>query len=523
MNLTKTLYREFLQCPKYAWFHVHNKEFYNYIQEHLYWPDDLEEEATESEEKEVENLFLSQYSDNRVLDLSENRGNPEILHQRTLQAIFDKIHVIYQGWLLFGGVFTIFDILLYDKDNDGYILLEIKSKNSIRNDNKVPVLLPEILHDVSIQQYVLKNFTKIMDIQIGHLNGDYVKKGEVDVYSITTKESVLWEVVKDEEIKDNIAVIIPALLLTEAEFERRYPYNWCKPLLYFGPNDTSRSKWSIFSIPRVTQAKIWPKGAKSHAIVEWHSSNFKNIEDIDQESIDALSDSYKLFIRKYLWGDIIDKATIKWLLDQLEFPLFFYDYETINCPIPLLDNTRPWQQVVCQYSLHKLENIEALDHPEQILHFEWLIESCCESNRDLIEKFVEDIGPVWAWTFIVWHKTFECSRNKEIAEEYPEFADVFVHINEHTFDLKDLVSGEHDYAYFLRDFKWSASIKYILPAMTDMTYDWMEIPNWKIAAWTIKNLLRKENELDRSNLLKYCKQDTFAMVKIYHRLLVDIA
>lgn len=164
-----------------------------------------------------------------------------------------------------------------------------------------------------------------------------------------------------------------------------------------------------------------------------------------------------------------------------------------------------------------------LDNPENIPHFEWLIESEATDNKEVIAKFVRDIGEVSTWTFVVWHKWFECSRNSEIMTLFPEFSETFSYINTHTFDLKDLVSGEHDYAYFLRDFRWSASIKYVLPAMTDMTYDWMNIPNWRIAADTIKRLLLQDNLDSRNDLLTYCKQDTFAMVKIFEKLHTLIA
>ena len=97
MLLTKTLYREFLECPKYAWFHIHKRGVYEYIQEHLYGPEDYDQqEANDTEEKQVEKLFLSHYSDSRIVDLSEYREDPKLLHEKTLLAIQDKERVIYQ-------------------------------------------------------------------------------------------------------------------------------------------------------------------------------------------------------------------------------------------------------------------------------------------------------------------------------------------------------------------------------------------------------------------------------------------
>ena len=36
MRITKSLFVEFLQCPMLMWFHMHEKEKYNLIQEYVY-------------------------------------------------------------------------------------------------------------------------------------------------------------------------------------------------------------------------------------------------------------------------------------------------------------------------------------------------------------------------------------------------------------------------------------------------------------------------------------------------------
>lgn len=36
MRIIKSLFVEFLQCPKLAWFHMHGKGKYNLIQEYVY-------------------------------------------------------------------------------------------------------------------------------------------------------------------------------------------------------------------------------------------------------------------------------------------------------------------------------------------------------------------------------------------------------------------------------------------------------------------------------------------------------
>ena len=55
------------------------------------------------------------------------------------------------------------------------------------------------------------------------------------------------------------------------------------------------------------------------------------------------------------------------MIGELQFPLYFYDYETVSRPIPLLEGTKPRQQVVVQYSVHKMEQDGTITHSQDII------------------------------------------------------------------------------------------------------------------------------------------------------------
>jgi hypothetical protein len=61
---------------------------------------------------------------------------------------------------------------------------------------------------------------------------------------------------------------------------------------------------------------------------------------------------------------------------------------------------------------------------------------------------------------------------------YPEYAEAFETINNHTFDLMTIFS---DLLYFDRRFLGSASIKKVLPVLTDISYDDLEVGNGGVA------------------------------------------
>lgn|GEM_PF-1049483 len=64
---------------------------------------------------------------------------------------------------------------------------------------------------------------------------------------------------------------------------------------------------------------------------------------------------------------VINMDGIKKKLECCTFPLFFYDYETMSRPVPLMEGTSPWQQVVVQYSVHRMDADGTISHKEAII------------------------------------------------------------------------------------------------------------------------------------------------------------
>jgi hypothetical protein len=74
--------------------------------------------------------------------------------------------------------------------------------------------------------------------------------------------------------------------------------------------------------------------------------------------------------------------------------------------------------------------------------------------------------------------------------------------------------------YFHRDFKGSASIKKVLPVLTSISYDDLEVGNGGIATNLLQQIVlgtidQKDYQSVVKNLLTYCEQDTRAMVRIW--------
>ena len=130
-----------------------------------------------------------------------------------------------------------------------------------------------------------------------------------------------------------------------------------------------------------------------------------------------------------------------------------------------------------------------------------------------LKEKVSDEGSI-----LVWYESYEKSRNKEMAEIYPETADFLNAFNDRIIDLMKPFSQD-----MVRDkaFMGSSSIKKVLPALVpELTYDNLGIQEGEVAArrWkevTLGDISEAEREEVYSDLTEYCKLDTLAMVEIH--------
>ena len=426
----------------------------------------------------------------------------------------------------------------------------------------------KFINDISFQNYVISNSfeenwinRKLENFYFAYLNKDYIKKWPLDINQLIridqantsfliniiqnkkeTQKSINDFITQAKTVANEVEKIKKELLLSENEFNKIYEFPGNKYLEYFGEN---KPFGTIYAIPSLNHH--YAKHVKSlHQ--EWH----KNLLDLNNEQL-SLFGNWKSaqFLANFIEcknenSNIIDNQAIDEILDSLNFPLYFYDYETVSVPIPFLDNTHTYQQVVVQYSLHKVYPNGEIHHYGWIFHQEnnekivdkfdlWdthLYQNTAVSHSSnkiisghyshLLEEFLLDIwDELEQWSFIVWYKPFENTRNKEISELFPHLSDQYLKINENTFDLMEIFSQN---LYFDLWFEWSNSIKKVLPVLVpDLSYKDLAVGNGAVAMKELYNVIKgKYTDSDREQKLKdlliYCGQDSLAMYKIYEVL-----
>ena len=469
MQLTKTDFIQYLNCPESLWLQKRNPDSYPYG-EFSTFMQKLVREGYEVE-RYVRQFFEA--TDDRDVSFQTEFKTDDGLYAR-LDA-FENL----------GDVKT--------------ALYEIKSSTSVKTDTK-----HNHIKDACFQKICAERAGQNNDsVFLVHLNGDYVRDGEINPSAMLVFADITEAV--NGIVAETSAEIDTALEFLRADHDmtgcscaEKTRANHCDAFSIFNADVPTPS---IYSLPRLRANKICD--LRSMGIVE--------LQDVPEDY--SLSGNQRLVADSAKAGaPLVDKAAISNFLSDLTFPLYFFDYETFSSAVPLLDGTSPHKHFPVQYSLHTLDSNGSLDHKEYL-------EREARLPDRLIDQMQEDIGP--NGSIISWHKSFEQSRNRELAERYSEKADFLNDLNNRMVDLEDVFKTD----YVDARFDGSTSIKKVLPVLCPhLDYKELEVQDGASAmeAWQrMLNAEPEEAEKIANDLLKYCERDTFAMVEIY-RFLVDL-
>ena len=161
------------------------------------------------------------------------------------------------------------------------------------------------------------------------------------------------------------------------------------------------------------------------------------------------------------------------------------DFETFMPAVPLYDDSRPYQQIPFQYSLHYQE-----DPNSDLKHFEFLADAKGDPRIPFIENLLRDTEG--EGDILVYNQSFEMSRLKEIARDFPQFAN---DIEERLTRIKDLMLPFQKKYFYKPEMQGSYSIKKVLPALVpDMSYDGLEIAEGGAAMNAFESLIYETDQ-----------------------------
>jgi hypothetical protein len=484
--LSKSKYIKGLQCEKRLWLDKHQPQLKD--------PISANQEALFAQGSDVGELAQQLFPNGKdaTPDYSRRDGIAIGLAQ-TKQWITEGADVIYEAAVSAGGVYAAMDILI--REGDRWRAIEVKSSTGVKDYH---------INDAAIQYYVFQQAgIDLVDIELMYINNEYTRDGDLELDKLFTRESLLDQVLPLQAgIPDRIAAMAKVLRQAEAP-ERNIGPHCHDPFAC----DFIGHCWAHVPQPNVLDiARIGSKG--------WDLMD-QGIMAFDEIPADApLNDKQWNQVNGHNTGaEVWDKPAIQSFLSEWEYPLYFFDFETIGPAVPLFDDTRPYQQYPFQYSLHIIREPGA-----EVEHKEYLADPSAGDPRPmLMVNMIKDLGTIGS--IVTYNMGFEKGKIRDLAITYGEYAQYLMPIIDR---IVDLIIPFRSHWCYLPAMKGSASIKAVLPALTNLSYDDLEIKEGGTASNTWQAMAEGKFEGDQATtmhaLREYCKLDTWAMVEVWRVL-----
>jgi len=362
--------------------------------------------------------------------------------------------VIYEAAFSDGETLCYMDILV--KEGHGWTAYEVKASTQVKEYQ---------IKDAAFQYYVItRSGLPLKRISLVHINNQYVRHGELDLQQLFTIEQMTRRILPMQ--KDIPAAVLSLQQMLKTEL-----------------------------IPDISMGPQCNKPFACDFVDFCRQGHLANDETADE----------KLARR--------DQHALDEFLDQLSYPLYFLDFETIQFAVPRYDESRPYQQIPFQYSLHVRQTKYG-----PVEHYEFLGIPPTDPRPEFIQTLLTRTGE--NGSIIAWNQAFEKTRLKEIARDFPEYACRIERLFDRFNDLMVPFRKKHLYMPAMNG---SYSLKAVLPALIpDLTYSDLNIQEGGAASLTYESLYYDEEpesvRLKRDHLLAYCRMDTWSMVKILEKL-----
>ncbi len=515
--LTKTDFILYRECPNNVWVKRHKPAEYAKFEISEF------EQSLAVMGNEVEKLARGMFPAGFLIERRSERAQ-----ELTKKLITERAPVIFQAVFATDKYLTAADVLKWNESAQKYDIYEIKMSSTEEDDDEEEEGKPKRVnkkrelqyeYDIAFQTNVIEGCGIPLNKKyLVRLNRKYVRMGELNFIP-----GELFIVEDKTEVIDRLSPTV-AIEMSQAQtylsttkipvapcpcyYKGRSSH--CTAFTYINPHVPA---YSVHDLNRIGNSKKYLKELLDEGILE--ISDVPIDDRLKPKPPKAGAKPGKprklnqILVHKSQ-EPLVNLETLKAELDSLTFPLYFLDYETYPTAIPPYNGYYPYQQIVFQYSLHVLK-----DKNSEPIHFERLILDGEPSER-IAESLRKNIGDTG--TVISWFKTFENSRNKELAGFLPIHKNFFLGIIGRTYDLMDIVDGQH---YVHPGFKGRASIKKVLPVLAPhLSYKTLGVQSGtdaieayrKITAGEISGEALKDKERE---MLKYCKLDTYAMYVLW--------
>ena len=399
---------------------------------------------------------------------------------------------IFEATLRYEDVLVREDVLLPIEEEGGnsWRIVEVKASTKMK---------PEHIHDCAVQAWVhLESGYPLSRISLAHIDNQFVYPGD-DNY-----QGLLIE----HDLTEQVFELLPSVPIWVEQ--ARAAVAGPMPDVPVGQHCTSPYECPFlnFCWPHDSRYPIMGLGGGRKKLGIWVLDGYHDIRDVPSSEI--TSETQLRIHRVTMDGTPELLPGARAFVQELAYPRFYLDFETVGPAIPLWAGTRPYQALPFQWSCHIERAPGAMDHAE------FLDLSGATPMRALAEAMItalEEEGPVLMYT------SYERGVIQNLAAMFPDLAGALQAIDGRLVDLHPVTKIN----YYHPDMLGSWSIKAVLPTIApDMDYASLEgiqegtqASAAYLEAIDPKTSAKRKEEI-RKNLLKYCKHDTEAMVRLVH-------
>ena len=481
--LTRSNYLHGLQCRRCLWYEQSEPGRAIPASESQQWLLD--------QSRKVRRRARCQFPEGRLIDTTDPREAVE----QTQEAISSGASCIFNASFIFNDTWWVrCDIL--QRDSNSWKIIEVEASTDVKKEH---------LSDLAFQKYVLTAQEIIISgTKVMHINRECVHPYLSNLFVI-------------EDVTDQIDPLMGDVPDNIEEF-RRILDGDVEPDIPIGKRcDKSHSCsfkeycWrdvpkccSIFAIPYLTpnrQAELLDRG-------------LLYLCDVPDDF--PLTPNQRDYVNMVLNNQPeINSEAIRDKLSELEYPIYFFDFEASNPAVPRFRGLKSFQHFPFQYSCHILQSDGSLTHHE------YLHTDTTDPRLPLIESLLNHISDVGS--VVVYYASFECRILKGLAQSFPEHSEVLQSIICRLWDQLEIF---RDY-YKHPGFRGSNSLKYVLPVLAPtLSYQDLDIQEGNDAQAVWNEMIQTTNEEARSNMINnlkaYCKMDTLAMVGIHKALRLQV-
>jgi hypothetical protein len=478
-QLSKSRFVAGKQCHKLLWWKVHEP-----LAEELQ-PDRVLEDLFD-QGRQVGELARQLFPGGTLIDLPH--GDYAGRTEATQHATASGAPAIFEASFAADDVFVAVDVLV--REGDGWRLIEVKSSSSLKDEH---------LLDAAIQLYVLqRSGLSVRAVEIMHLNREFrhPDKGELLVREEVTKDVVALLPGIPEEIQAQLAMLAGELPVASVGLHCSEPRD-CPFMERCWPQEKDHIR---------TLYNVGPKKCHDYMVTGVHSvwqiPPKKKLPPAAQRQLRAMKENR-----------LIVEPDLAAALEPFTGRLGFLDFETVGRAIPPWQDMTPWMQAAAQFSYHEVQADGTYAHTE------WLAEGPHDARPLLAEAMIRATRSAQR---VVTYSAFEKTKIRELQIAVPDLRAELVALEMKLLDLLPVVREN----VYHPDFHGSFGLKYVLtPMVPELSYSDLVIVDGMVASVEIARLLfvadripGHERDRVRHDLLSYCKQDTWAMVRLLEEM-----